>query len=91
MFARVMGPYVAIVAATVSLRPNDMRAMLLGFEADPLWSWVTGAFIMLLGLVVIALHPYWRGAAAIIVSTLGWLVGSKGVSASRFAHVFLDG
>lgn len=80
MFARVMGPYMAIIAATAALRPTDMRAMLSGFEADPLWSWVTGAFILLFGLIVIALHPYWRGAAAIIVSVLGWVVALKGLS-----------
>lgn len=79
MFARVMGPYLAIIAVTAALRPTDMRAMLSGFEADPLWSWVTGAFILLFGLVVIALHPYWRGAPAIIVSALGWLVAVKGL------------
>lgn len=80
MFARVMGPYLAIIAGTAALRPADMRAMLSGFEADPLWSWVTGAFTLLFGLVVIALHPYWRGAAAIIVSALGWLVALKGLA-----------
>ncbi|MFZ0716246.1 hypothetical protein, partial [Mycobacterium sp.] len=79
MFARVMGPYLAIIAASAALRPNAMRSMLSGFEADPLWSWVTGAFIMLLGFTVIALHPYWRGAPAIIVSAFGWLVTVKGL------------
>ena len=79
MFARVMGPYLAIIAASAALRPNDMRAMLSGFESDPLWSWITGAFILLFGLVVIALHPYWRGAAAVIVSALGWVVALKGL------------
>jgi hypothetical protein len=79
MFARVMGPYLVIIAASAALRPNDMRAMLSGFESDPLWSWITGAFILLFGLVVIALHPYWRGAAAIIVSVLGWVVAVKGL------------
>ena len=90
MFARVIGPYLAIIAATAALRPNDMRALLSGFEADPLWSWVTGAFILLLGLVVIALHPYWRGAAAIIVSVLGWLVAVKGLFLVAVPHAYFS-
>jgi hypothetical protein len=90
MFARVMGPYLAIIAATAALRPTDMRVMLAGFEADPLWSWVTGAFILLLGLVVIALHPYWRGAAAIIVSALGWLVALKGLALVAGPHSYFS-
>jgi len=90
MFARVMGPYLAIIAATAALRPTDMRAMLSGFEADPLWSWVTGAFILLLGLVVIALHSYWRGAAAIIVSAIGWLVAVKGLFLVAGSHTYFS-
>ena len=77
MFARVIGPYLVIIAATAALRPMDMRTLLSQFEANPLWAWVVGAFILLLGLVAIALHPYWRGAAAIIVSVVGWLVALK--------------
>ena len=66
MFARVMGPYLAIIAASAALRPNAMRAMLSGFEADPLWSWVTGAFIMLLGS-----HTYFSMANS-AVDAMGW-------------------
>jgi hypothetical protein len=90
MFARVMGPYLAIIAATAALRPTDMRAMLSGFESDPLWSWITGAFILLFGLVVIALHPYWRGAAAIIVSVLGWVVAVKGLFLVAGSHTYFS-
>ncbi len=90
LFARVMGPYLAIIAASAALRPNAMRSMLSGFEADPLWSWVTGAFIMLLGLTVIALHPYWRGAPAIIVSAFGWLVAVKGLFLVVGSHTYFS-
>jgi len=79
MLARVIGPYLVIIAGTVALRPADMRTMTSQFEANPLWAWVVGAFILLLGLVAIALHPYWRGAAAILVSALSWLVAIKGL------------
>lgn len=88
MFARVMGPYLAIIAASAALRPGDMRTMLSGFEAEPLWSWITGALILLFGLVVIALHPYWRGVAAAIVSALGWLVAVKGLLLVAGSHTY---
>jgi hypothetical protein len=89
MFARVVGPYLVIIAATAALRPIDMKALLSRFEANSLWAWVVGAFILLLGLVTIALHPYWQGAAASIVSVVGWLVALKGLMlvASR-THTF---
>lgn len=90
MFARVMGPYLAIVSFSAAFRPHDMRAMLSGFEADPLWTWVTGAFILLLGLVVIALHTYWRGTAAVLVSGLGWLVVIKGFALVTASHWYFS-
>jgi hypothetical protein len=88
MFARVMGPYMAILAVIAALRPDDLRAMLSKFEADPLLSWVTGVFTLLLGLVVVALHPYWRGGAAIIVSVVGWLVAVQGLLLVIGSHAY---
>ena len=55
-----------------------------------MWSWVTGAFILLFGLIVIAVHPYWRGAAAIIVSALGWLVAFKGLFLVAGSHTYFS-
>ncbi len=90
MFARVVGPYLVIIAATAALRPMDMRTLLSQFEANPLWAWVVGAFILLLGLLAIALHPYWRGAAAIIVSVVGWLVALKGLFLVAFPLTYFS-
>lgn len=89
-FARIFGPYLVIIAATAALRPTDMRALLSGFEANPLWSWVTGAFVLLFGLTVVALHPHWRGAVPVIVSVLGWLVVIKGLFLVAFPHTYLS-
>jgi len=88
MFGRVMGPYMAILAVIAALRPDDLRTMLSKFEADPLMSWVTGAFTLLLGLVVVALHPYWRGGAAIIVSVVGWLAAVQGLLLVVGSHAY---
>ncbi len=90
MLARVVGPYLVIIAATVALRPTDMRTMASQFEANPLWAWVVGAFILLLGLVAIALHPYWRGAAAILVSAVSWLVAIKGLFLVAFPLTYFS-
>ena len=86
----MVGPYLAIIAATAALRPIDMKALLSQFEANSLWAPVVGAFVLLLGLVIIALHPYWRGAAAIIVLAVGWLVALKGLMLVAFAHTYFS-
>lgn len=84
MFARVVGPFLAIVAVTAAARAADLQPLVSEFAANPLWAWVAGAFTLLAGLVVVGLHPYWRGAAAIIVSGLGWLTTLKGLFIMAF-------
>lgn len=79
MFSRVLGPFLVIVTATAMARATQMRTLLSEFGANSAWAWVSGAFVLLGGLIVIALHPYWRGAAAIVVSVVGWLTALKGV------------
>ena len=78
-FARVLGPYLLVAMIAAGARASELRVLLADFGASPTWPWVSGAFVLLGGLVVIALHPYWRGAAAAIVSALGWLSAIKGL------------
>ena len=90
MFARVMGPFLVLLTCTAVARASDMPTLLTDFRANPLWSWVSGAFILLSGLVVLALHPYWQGAAPIIVSLLGWLTTLKGFFLMAFPQTYLS-
>jgi hypothetical protein len=39
-------------------------------------------------VAIVAFHQYWRGAAAIIVSVLGWLLVIRGVLLLAFPDVF---
>jgi hypothetical protein len=90
MFARVIGPFLVIVTATAVARASAMRMLLTEFRANSLWPWVTGAFVLLTGLVVVALHQYWQGAPAIIVSALGWLTALKGFFLIAFPQSYLS-
>jgi hypothetical protein len=90
MFARVLGPFLVIVDVTAVLRASEMQTLLKDFTANSLWTWVVGAFVLLGGLVIIALHQYWHGAAAIIVSALGWLVVLRGLLLLAFPEVFVS-
>lgn len=77
-FARVLGPYLVLVSIVALIRASDMPTLLSEFSANTVWPWVTGAFVLLAGLLVIALHPYWRGVSEIIVSAVGVLTTLKG-------------
>lgn len=88
MFARVLGPYLMIGCITAAARTSEMSAVLSDFAANALWPWVAGSVVLLGGLVVIALHSYWRGPAAIVVSVLGWLIALRGLLLLAFPAAF---
>jgi hypothetical protein len=88
--ARILGPFLAILGATVVARASEMRTLLTEFESNVVWAWVTGAFVLLIGLTVVALHPYWRGAAAIIVSVVGWMITLRGLFLLAFPKAFMS-
>ena len=88
MFARVLGPFFTIVAIAVAVRAPDMRHLLSEFTASDVWPWVTGAFILMGGIAIVAFHQFWRGAAAIIISVLGWALVARGIILLAFPDVF---
>jgi vacuolar-type H+-ATPase subunit I/STV1 len=90
MLSRALGPFLVIVDATAVARASDMQTLLSQFEANSLWTWVTGAFILLFGLIVVAVHQYWHGAAAIIVSLLGWMITLRGLLLFAFPQTFVS-
>jgi protein-S-isoprenylcysteine O-methyltransferase Ste14 len=79
MFARVLGPYFTIVPTMVAVREVYMRALFTEFKANPMWPWLYGAILMMLGLIIIAFHQYWRSPAAVIVSVVGWFLAIRAV------------
>lgn len=90
MFARVVGPFLAVLTGVAVGRAPQLWAHTSEFVDNPLWAWVAGAFILLAGLIVIALHPYWRGFAAASVSALGWLTAIKGLSLLAFPETIMS-
>jgi len=89
-FARVIGPFLTILTSTAVARASAMPTLLAEFRANSVWPWVTGAFVLLNGLIVVALHQYWRGAPAIIVSVLGWLAVLKGFFLMALPQTYLS-
>jgi hypothetical protein len=91
MFARALGPFFVIVPATIAARATSLMPTLLAdFAADPMWQWVLGAVLLMSGSVIIAFHQYWRSAAAIIVSLLGWFLALRGVFLLVFPQTYIS-
>ncbi len=89
MFARAFGPFFTIVPSIVAARATSQMPVLLHeFQSDPMWQWVLGAVLLLWGSVIIAFHQYWRSAAAILVSLLGWFLAIRGVLVLAIPDVY---
>lgn len=88
MFARVLGPFFTIIMVAAIARVADMRQVLSEFTASDVWPYVTGTFILAGGIAIVAFHQIWRGAAAIVVSVLGWLLVARGILLIAFPGVF---
>ena len=78
-FARVLGPWLAIVPGIIALRAPAMGALASDFFKSDLFVWFAGALLVLGGLLIIAFHQYWSSAAAVIISLFGWILALRGV------------
>ncbi|MGA7132048.1 MAG: hypothetical protein WBZ15_06865 [Mycobacterium sp.] len=78
LFARVLGPFIAVVPAIVAIRVGSIGKLLSSLSTDPMWPWVLGALIFFCGLFVVAFHQYWRSVAAVIISLFGWFLLLRG-------------
>jgi hypothetical protein len=78
MLARVAGPYLAIMGLTIALNAHLFALILPNFMQDRPLVLTSGAFVLILGLVVIALHHHWSSPPAIAISLIGWAAAVKG-------------
>ena len=80
-FARVMGPFLLIVPAIVAIRaPSpEMGTILADFFKNAALVWITGAWILFFGLLIIAFHQYWSSVSAVLISLFGWYMALRGI------------
>jgi hypothetical protein len=78
--ARVIGPFMVIVASIITVRAPSMATELCAFFENAALVWVTGSMMLLGGLLIIAHHQYWSSLAAILISLFGWFVALRGLA-----------
>jgi hypothetical protein len=78
-FARVTGPWLAIVPSIIMLRVSEMGALAAEFFENGLFVWFAGALLLFVGLLIIAFHQYWTSVAAVIISLFGWILALRGL------------
>jgi hypothetical protein len=89
-FARVLGPFIAVVPTIVAIRAGSIGNQLSSFSTDPMWPWVLGAVLFLCGLFIVAFHQYWRSVAAVIISLFGWFLLLRGFALLATPQLIVD-
>jgi hypothetical protein len=79
-FARVIGPFVALATLIISIRLPDLTGLLHDLFANAVLPWILGAMMLVVGLIIIAFHQYWRTVTAALISLFGWFVAVRGLA-----------
>jgi hypothetical protein len=78
--ARLLGLWSLVAAGAMLVNRSGTIAVLNGFFADPALMWISGVFMLLVGLAIVLSHNRWSGGAVTaIVSLYGWIVLVKGL------------
>jgi hypothetical protein len=78
-FARVIGPYLVIVPAIVTVRAPHVGRILSDLFENEALVWIAGGLLLLCGLLIIAYHQFWSSPAAIAISLFGWFLALRGL------------
>ena len=72
--ARVIGPLMLIIGATVIARGDDLALIIPGIVGNAPLSFTTGMFTLIVGMVLFVAHHHWSSPVAIVISLLGALI-----------------
>ena len=76
--ARIVGPYLVIMAAALMVRAPVMPLLLPAFMQDGPLVFASGAFTAMAGLTLLAFHHSFRTPAAIIITLIAMTAIAKG-------------
>lgn len=92
--ARIIGPYLVIMATALLVRRDTLPTILDGFMEAPSLMLVTAVFTVMIGLVIIAAHHHWNSPSAGLISFVGIAATAKGawlMIAPEFGAAFTTG
>lgn len=78
--ARIVGPYLILVAIALVLRRETLPSFFSAFMQNDALVFVAGAFTLMAGLTLLALHHHWSGISASFISLVAVLATVKGAS-----------
>ncbi|WP_280382533.1 hypothetical protein [Nocardia wallacei] len=89
-YARVLGPFIAVVTTVLVFRLQDAQPVVDNLFANPATVWILGAAMLGMGLVIIGGHRHWRSVTAAAISLFGWFVAVRGAALMAAAGTMRD-
>ena len=77
-FARALGPFLVIFAATIASRSAEMGAIASGFFQDGPLALVTAAFTFGIGCAMLAAHHHFNSLASVVITVFGIVTTLRG-------------
>lgn len=78
--AKLLGLWAVVAVGAMVANRDTTIAVIDALFADPALMWITGIFMLLIGLAIVLIHNRWSGSAMVVIVTLlGWLVLLKGL------------
>jgi len=79
LLARLMGPYIILIGASLILNQKIFRQIMEDFPKNPSLVFVTGLLTFVAGLATVLFHNIWVADWRVIITIFGWIVLIKGV------------
>lgn len=76
--AKVLGPYMIIMAIAMSLNAKRVKALLTD-KANVSFMLVSGMLAVVFGLMIVVTHNLWEANWKVIITVIGWLALIKGI------------
>lgn len=77
-FAQFWGVYMLFFGVAMIARPKLIRDVVNGLEGNRGLSFFMGAFIFMLGTVLVLLHNVWESSWRVLITLFGWAALLKG-------------
>jgi hypothetical protein len=78
ILARIVGPYLIVLGAMLLVRGPTLDLMLPAFMQDGPLVLAAGAFTLMAGLTMFALHHHWTSAPAVVLTLIAIVAALKG-------------
>lgn len=78
--ARIVGPYLLIVAVALFLRRSSLADFFLAFMRNDSLVFAAGAFTLMAGFSLFVAHHHWNSVSAVLISLIAVAASVKGAS-----------